>query len=208
MAAAYGNMLGAAVSRNTGSSHLTLPQLPNSHIQHGTCVISCVVLTVYSVHCCICLLILISLSSFPLPPFFPQSLHSLLPQVLILVAQFTRSEDNLSLYMFWGIRLSVISVAINPFLYGLLARQYRMAYVYVLRRIFSCCCFCCVDPPLKDVFGNQLDFCTHVCTCMCYAWTLQKIASMVHSQSIYDHESMGPSGVLLLLVVMAISLLQ
>lgn len=71
-----------------------------------------------------------------------------------MVAQIKGSENGLELPIFWGIRFTVISLAINPFLYGLLARQYRLAYVYVLRKIFSVSCFCCVKSPLKNIFGN------------------------------------------------------
>lgn len=81
-------------------------------------------------------------------------LSSLPLKILIGVAQVQRSEEGLSLAMFWGIRLSVISLGLNPLLYGLLARQYRLAYLYVLRRVFSWCCSCCVQPPPKNIFSK------------------------------------------------------
>jgi hypothetical protein len=72
-------------------------------------------------------------------------------QILIVIAQ-AKGTQGQSLVLFWGIRLSVISLALNPLLYGLLAGQYRMAYLYVLRRIFSSCCCRFVDPPVKNIF--------------------------------------------------------
>ena len=72
--------------------------------------------------------------------------------MLILIAQAQESEEGLAVPLFWGIRFSVISVALNPLLYGLLARQYRMAYAYVLRKI----CFCCVKSPHKNIFGKYV----------------------------------------------------
>ena len=170
MAAAYGNIpcdnstLASAACQGTKVIPTTLSHsslIPTSNMENvfiGTLFSPCIAT--------LCPLIhpppFLPLSLPPsLPPSFPLSL---LLQILILVAQFKQSEDGLSVYMFWGIRLSVISVAINPLLYGLLARQYRMAYAYVLRRIFSCCCFCCVEPPLKDIFGKCTQF---LCLCWC-----------------------------------------
>lgn len=69
--------------------------------------------------------------------------------------------EGLETALFWGIRMTVVSTAINPFLYGLLARQCRMAYVYVFRLWLSKRCDFCVDPPLKDVFGECIDSPTH-----------------------------------------------
>ena len=92
--------------------------------------------------------------------FFRVIFHSTTPthaftQILILITQANRDrKSSLETALFWGIRLTVISTAINPFIYGLLARQYRMAYIYVFRLWFSKCCGFCVDPPLKDVFGE------------------------------------------------------
>ena len=57
--------------------------------------------------------------------------------------------------LFWGIRFTVISTALNPFLYGILARQYRMAYWYVLKLCLSKCCPC-VKPPATNVFGESV----------------------------------------------------
>jgi len=53
--------------------------------------------------------------------------------------------------LFWTIRATVISTALNPFVYGLLAQQYRGAYVYLLKKLFSKCCFC-ISPPEENVF--------------------------------------------------------
>jgi len=61
------------------------------------------------------------------------------------------SGEGLETPLFWGIRFSVIVTAVNPILYGLLARQYRLAYWYVIKLTLSKCCKC-VSPPLKDVF--------------------------------------------------------
>ena len=91
---------------------------------------------------------------------------SSLLQILMVIAQIKNSQEGLSLALFWGIRLSVISLALNPLLYGLLARQYRMAYLYVLRRLFSLCCPGCVNPPLKDIFGECSVICSTVQTYM------------------------------------------
>ena len=78
-------------------------------------------------------------------------------QILIVITQSNPAvQSGLETALFWGIRLTVVSTAINPILYGLLARQYRMAYIYVFRLCFSKCCSCCVDPPLKDVFGEYI----------------------------------------------------
>ena len=92
----------------------------------------------------------------------------------MVIAQIKNSQEGLSLALFWGIRLSVISLALNPLLYGLLARQYRMAYLYVLRRLLFLCCPGCVNPPPKDIFGECSVICSTVrtyicicCTCTC-----------------------------------------
>ena len=106
----------------------------------------------------------------PLPPPPPPSPCS---QILIVIAQVQHSEHGLSLALFWGIRLSVVSVAINPLLYGLLARQYLVAYFYVLRRMFSFCCPCCVEPPPKDIFGE----CTLSVHFECFVHTIVGIVS-------------------------------
>lgn len=74
-------------------------------------------------------------------------------QILMAIAQAEGTQGQ-SLVLFWGIRLSVISLALNPLLYGLLARQYRMAYLYVLKRIFSSCCPTCVETPASNIFGE------------------------------------------------------
>ena len=92
--------------------------------------------------------------------FFCDIFHSTTPthaftQILILITPANPGRQrSLETALFWGIWLTVISTAINPFIYGLLARQYRMAYIYVFRLWFSKCCGFCVDPPLKDVFGE------------------------------------------------------
>lgn len=72
---------------------------------------------------------------------------------LVVVALIRGSEEGLGTALFWGIRLTVVSTAINPLLYGILARQYRLAYFYVGRLSLSKCCSC-VDPPLKDIFHS------------------------------------------------------
>lgn len=72
---------------------------------------------------------------------------------MIIYAQVVESEEPLSDAIFYGIRFTVIGLAINPFLYGLLAGQYRKAYLYVLRLILSRCCSC-VSPPKRNVFGE------------------------------------------------------
>ena len=82
------------------------------------------------------------------------SMSPLSLQMIIFVAQVKGSSTELEEALFWGIRLAIISTAINPFLYGILARQYRLAYAYVLRLWLSKCCFC-ISPPLKDVFGES-----------------------------------------------------
>lgn len=48
--------------------------------------------------------------------------------------------------LFWTIRLSVISVSVNPFLYGILGGRYRRVYLYYLRMVFSKCCQCVRAP--------------------------------------------------------------
>ena len=74
-------------------------------------------------------------------------------QVMIIIAQVNRSQESLMEPIFWGIRLTVIGLAVNPFLYGVLAGQYRQAYAYVLRLLLSKCC-ACVNPPKRNVFGR------------------------------------------------------
>ncbi len=74
-------------------------------------------------------------------------------QVVIVIAQARGSSDGLEDALFWGIRFSVIAIALNPLLYGILARQYRLAYWYVIKLVLSKCCRC-ISPPLKDVFGK------------------------------------------------------
>lgn len=81
-----------------------------------------------------------------------------------MIALARQNGDDLEEEIFWGVRLTVISTALNPFVYGLLARQYRLAYTYVLRLWGSSCCRC-IDPPLKDVFGK--------CT-VYWMWILRK----------------------------------
>ena len=103
---------------------------------------------------------------------------SLSPQILICVAQAKGSEDGLSLAKFWGIRFTVISLALNPILYGLLARQYRLAYWYVLKSIFSRCCCRCVEPPETDIFGERvllfvLEY-VYTCVHVCKTYTMAK----------------------------------
>ena len=54
--------------------------------------------------------------------------------------------------IFLAIRFTILSLAINPFLYGLLAGQYRQAYAYVLRLLLSKCCPC-VKRPEQSIHG-------------------------------------------------------
>eukprot|EP00731_Ephydatia_muelleri_P015530 Em0008g1250a len=68
--------------------------------------------------------------------------------VLIIIAQIEGTQDGLEESLFWGIRLTVISTLINPLLYGIFARQYRTAYLYILRLSFSKI-FSCVERPAK-----------------------------------------------------------
>ena len=72
--------------------------------------------------------------------------------MIILAGVIRGTNQGLQVALFWGIRLAVLSTALNPLLYGILARQYRLAYYYVIRLWCSKCCYC-VSPPLKDVFG-------------------------------------------------------
>ena len=65
---------------------------------------------------------------------------------------------NIEDILFWTIRTTVISTALNPLLYGFLAQQYRGAYVYLLKLLFSKCCLC-VSPPTKNVFCKWIYKC-------------------------------------------------
>lgn len=60
------------------------------------------------------------------------------------------TEDTETI-LFWTIRATVIGTALNPLLYGFLAQQYRAAYKYLLRKLFSKCCLC-ISPPEENVF--------------------------------------------------------
>lgn len=73
---------------------------------------------------------------------------------MIIYAQAIRTQDPLENAIFWGIRLTIVSLAINPFLYGLMSGPYRQAYVYVLRLLFSKCCQC-VEPPKRTGYGRS-----------------------------------------------------
>lgn len=70
-----------------------------------------------------------------------------------MVAQVNGSQVGLEDLLFWGIRLTVVGTLINPIIYGIFARQYRVGYMYVLRLAFSKV-FSCVDPPAKNIFGT------------------------------------------------------
>lgn len=72
-----------------------------------------------------------------------------LPTVLLIVyALAIGKEDGCAQReaLFWAIRFTVISTGINPFLYGLLCRQYRQLYIYLFRLIFHRCCDCLHEP--------------------------------------------------------------
>lgn len=88
---------------------------------------------------------------------------------MIIYAQAIGDETTIEDALFWGIRLTILSLGVNPFLYGLLSGPYRQAYVYVLRLLFSRCCQC-VNPPEKTGYGklNGTETCTHICIlCTC-----------------------------------------
>ena len=98
-------------------------------------------------------------------------------QVIIIIALIRQDGNNLEEPIFWGIRLTVISTALNPLVYGLLARQYRLAYAYVLRLWASWCCRC-IDPPLKDVFGkwaSERNVCMDVSTASTPRWPTSQL---------------------------------
>ena len=59
--------------------------------------------------------------------------------------------ETIETVLFWTIRATVISIALNPLLYGFLAKQYRSAYKYLLRAFFSKYCTW-IDPPPESVF--------------------------------------------------------
>ena len=42
--------------------------------------------------------------------------------------------------IFWGIRISVINIALNPIIYAVFSTQYRHAYWYAIKRYLCCCC--------------------------------------------------------------------
>ena len=76
-------------------------------------------------------------------------------QVLIVYAQIRGSQDMLSTRIFWAARCTIISTALNPFVYGILARRYRRAYFYAVRSVFSKCCSC-VAAPQQNAFSKFL----------------------------------------------------
>ncbi len=96
----------------------------------------------YTCHFCT-----LSICTCPPHPITPH------PQVVIIIAEVQQSSEGLEDAIFWGIRFSVIATAVNPLLYGILARQYRLAHWYVIKLVLSKFCRC-VSPPLKDVFGE------------------------------------------------------
>ena len=69
---------------------------------------------------------------------------------LILFANTAENDDphGNGEALFWTIRMTVISTAINPFLYGILGGRYRKVYAYCFRAVFSKCCRC-VRPPTR-----------------------------------------------------------
>ena len=79
---------------------------------------------------------------------------------MLIYAKAIRNQDPIEEAIFWGIRLTIVSLAINPFLYGLLGGPYRQAYLYILRLLFSKCCHC-VEPPPRTGYGMSRT-CTHV----------------------------------------------
>ena len=48
----------------------------------------------------------------------------------------TRPEE----LIFWGIRIAVLNIALNPIIYAVFSTQYRHAYWYAIKRYLCCCC--------------------------------------------------------------------
>ncbi|KAI6657437.1 hypothetical protein LOD99_183 [Oopsacas minuta] len=42
--------------------------------------------------------------------------------------------------IFWGIRISVLNIALNPIIYAIFSTQYRNAYWYAIKKYLFCCC--------------------------------------------------------------------
>ena len=42
--------------------------------------------------------------------------------------------------IFWGIRIAILNIAINPIIYAVFSTQYRHAYWYAIKRYLCCCC--------------------------------------------------------------------
>ena len=42
--------------------------------------------------------------------------------------------------IFWGIRISVLNITINPIIYAVFSTQYRNAYWYAIKKYLLCCC--------------------------------------------------------------------
>ena len=87
---------------------------------------------------------------------FPALIQSL---VVYALAVGMETEERQREALFWAIRLTVVSTAINPVMYGLLCRQYRQLYIYLFRKIFSRCC-ACLRAPYYNPFSKGL--CTHI----------------------------------------------
>lgn len=66
----------------------------------------------------------------------------------------TETEESQREALFWAIRFTVLSTAINPIMYGLFCRQYRQLYIYLFRKIFSRCCSC-VRAPYYSPFSKN-----------------------------------------------------
>lgn len=75
-------------------------------------------------------------------------------QGMLVYAQIQPDPDTLETLSFWAIRCTVVSLAINPFLYGLLAGQYRQVYVYLIKLVLNKCCPCCVKKPEQNIHGE------------------------------------------------------
>lgn len=78
-------------------------------------------------------------------------MYTMAKEGIILDPDVRECTKNIEGILFWTIRATVIGTALNPLLYGFLAQQYRGAYAYLLKKLFSKCCSC-VSPPSENVF--------------------------------------------------------
>ena len=66
------------------------------------------------------------------------------PSLIIITYTLVAYNNVVSLrpdeLIFWGIRISVLNVAINPIIYAVFSTQYRNAYWYAMKKYFFCCC--------------------------------------------------------------------